>query len=133
MHEVRSEIAPPPVGPYSQAIRSGSLVFVSGQLGLDPETGKLAPDVRSQARAALENIGRVLEAAGLGYGSVVKVTVLLRDMSDFSAVNEVYATFFDHPCPARAAFAVVGLPLNALVEIEAVAETGSEAIDGRPD
>jgi len=121
---VSTESAPAAVGPYSQAVRAGDMLFVSGQLGLDPETGGLADGVEAQADRALENLGAILSAAGLGYDDVVKTTVLLDDIADFAAVNAVYAKRFPSDPPARAAFAVQSLPLEALVEIEAIAIFG---------
>ncbi|AYD90632.1 RidA family protein [Actinomyces lilanjuaniae] len=124
---VATESAPAAVGPYSQAVStgegSGSLVFVSGQVPLDPATGSLVEGgVQVQAEQVLRNVGAILSAAGLGYADVVKTTVLLADIADFAAVNEVYARFFEgEVLPARAAFAVAALPLGARVEIEAVA------------
>lgn len=121
-NEVKTNDAPGAVGPYSQGIQAGNLVFTAGQAGLDPATGKLVPGgVQAQARRTLENIGAVLAAAGTGFEQVVKVTVFLADMGDFKAVNEVYAEFFTEPYPARSAVAVKDLPLGALVEIEAIA------------
>jgi reactive intermediate/imine deaminase len=117
--------APEAVGPYSQAMRAGDLLFCSGQIGLDPATGTLVDGgVQAQARRVLANLENVLAAAGASLGQVVKTTVLLRDMADFAAVNEVYAEAFGEHRPARAAFAVTGLPKDALVEIEAVALLG---------
>ena len=119
--------APAAVGPYSQAVStgegSGAIVHVSGQVPLDPTTGALVDGgVRAQAERVLTSIGAILEAAGLGYDDVVKTTVLLTDIADFAAVNDVYARFFTAPVlPARAAFGVAALPLGAAVEIEAVA------------
>lgn len=114
--------APAAIGPYSQATRCGNLIFVSGQLPIDPATGAFAgEDIASQTRQSLENIRNILAAAGLDMGSVVKTTVLLQHISDFAAMNEVYATFFQGDCPARAAFEVAALPKGALVEIEAIA------------
>lgn len=118
---IRTPGAPGPVGPYSQAAASGGIVFVSGQLGIDPGTGRLEEGVEAQASRALENIKAVLAAGGMSMSDTVKTTVLLADMADFPAVNSVYAGFFEEPYPARAAFAVKALPLGALVEIEAVA------------
>lgn len=112
--------APEPVGPYSQAIAAGGLVFVSGQLGMLPG-GSLGITVEEQTRLALENVSNILEAAGTSMEDVLKVTILLGDMGDFAAVNGVYAEFFSEPYPARAAFQAAALPLNAMVEIEAVA------------
>lgn len=123
---VATENAPAAVGPYSQAVEAAGTVYVSGQVPLDPATGQLVEGgIRAQAEQALRNVGAVLEAAGLGYGDVVKTTVLLADIADFAAVNEVYARFFTGPVlPARAAFQVAALPLGAGVEIEAVAVRG---------
>lgn len=119
---VRTDRAPAAVGPYSQAIRSGGFVFVSGQIPLDPATGRLVEGpVEAQARRALENLKAVLEAAGCGLQHVVKTTVFLRSMDDFATVNRVYAEFFPEPPPARSAVAVADLPRGAAVEIEAIA------------
>lgn len=124
---ISTDQAPAAVGPYSQAISTGddagALVFVSGQVPLDPATGQLVDgDIAAQAERVLENVGAILRAAGLDYGDVVKTTVLLADIADFKTVNEVYARYFDaDPLPARAAFQVAALPLGAGVEIEAVA------------
>ena len=119
--------APAAVGPYSQGVstgqEAGSLVFVSGQVPLDPATGALVEgDIQAQARQSLTNIGEILKAASLSFADVVKTTVLLADINDFVAVNEVYAQFFTGPVlPARAAFGVAALPKGARVEIEAIA------------
>ena len=118
---IESSRAPKPVGPYSQAIDAGGFVFVSGQLGMDPETGNLAEGVEAQAGKALANIAAILEAAGLEMKDVVKVTIFLTDMGDFPKVNEVYAGYFSEPWPARACVAVAGLPKGALVEMECIA------------
>lgn len=118
--KVLSPDAPAPVGPYSQAVISGSFVFVSGQLGMVPG-GKLAETVEEQTSLALENLRHILRSAGCNMGCVLKTTVYLNDMDDFAAVNKVYEGFFQEPFPARAAFEVSRLPLNAMVEIEAVA------------
>ena len=114
--------APAAVGPYSQAVESKGILFVSGQLGVDPGTGRMVEGgVREQTRCLLENMKTVLLAAGYNLDDVVKCTVYLKDIGDFQAMNEVYATFFEKDPPARAAFQVAALPLDALVEIEAVA------------
>ncbi|HPV08019.1 MAG TPA: RidA family protein [Aggregatilineales bacterium] len=114
--------APTAVGPYSQANVVGDFVFTAGQLGVDPQTGQFVSDeVQAQTRRALENLRAVLEAAGTDLAHVVKTTVFLSDMANFKAMNEVYATFFEPPYPARSAVAVKELPLGGLVEIEAVA------------
>jgi 2-iminobutanoate/2-iminopropanoate deaminase len=117
--------APAAIGPYSQAVRAGSLIFVSGQLGLDPATGQFAGDgVEAQTEQALANIGEVLAAAGAGFGAVVKTTCMLADIADFAAMNAVYATRFAEGAPARSAFAVRDLPKGALVEIDVIAIVG---------
>jgi len=114
--------APAAIGPYSQAIRADKFVFVSGQLPIDPATGEFAgADITAQTRQSLTNIKNILESGGLSMKNVVKVTVLLQNIADFAAMNEVYATFFEGDCPARAAFAVAALPKGAQVEIEAIA------------
>ena len=118
---ISTDRAPAAVGPYSQAIRANGLVFVSGQLGLDPATGKLVEGVEAQADRALENMGAILAEAGLTFAHVVKATVLLQSMDDFAKVNAIYAKRFPESPPARAAFAVAKLPLGGLVEIEAIA------------
>jgi 2-iminobutanoate/2-iminopropanoate deaminase len=112
------------VGPYSQAVRAGDLLFVSGSLGIDPANGVMAADTLSQAQRALENIRAIVTAAGGTMADIVKVTVLLADMADFKPVNAIYAGFFQPPYPARAAYQVAALPLGARVEIEAVAFLG---------
>lgn len=116
-----SENAPQALGPYSAGIKAGNLVFLSGQLGIDPATGKLAEGVEAQAEQAFRNIGALLEAAGATFDDVVKVTVLLADIADFKRVNEVYARHFDEPYPARSAFQAGAIPAGGLVEIEVIA------------
>lgn len=116
-----SENAPQALGPYSAGIKAGNLVFLSGQLGIDPATGKLAAGVEAQAEQAFNNIGALLEAAGATFGDVVKVTVLLADIADFKRLNEVYARHFDKPYPARSAFQAGAIPAGGLVEIEVIA------------
>mgnify|MGYP001240532803 CR=1 FL=1 len=121
-HHVHTSGAPEAVGPYSQAHASGGLVFPAGQIGLRPATGEFAPGgIQEQTRRVLQNVQAILEEAGTDLAHVVKTTVFLSDMADFKAMNEVYATFFEEPFPARSTVAVAGLPLGALVEIEAVA------------
>lgn len=122
---VRTDKAPAAVGPYSQGVRAGGWVFVSGQVPLDPQTGELVSGgVEEQARQALKNLQAVLEAAGLTLGHVVKATVFLTDMDSFQRVNEVYASFFASDPPARACVEVSRLPKGADVEVEAVAYAG---------
>lgn len=113
--------APAALGPYSQGIDAGGLVFCSGQLGLDPATGDLAEGVEAQAERAMRNLAAVLDAAGVGWAEVAKTTIFLADIGDFSAVNAVYATFVTDPPPARSTVQVGALPKGALVEIEAIA------------
>jgi 2-iminobutanoate/2-iminopropanoate deaminase len=121
---VQTTAAPAAIGPYSQAIRSGELVFTAGQIGLDPATGELVGGVAEQADRALRNLTAILDAAGTSPERVIKTTVFLADMGDFAAMNEVYARHFSQPFPARSTVAVAGLPKGALVEIEAVALVG---------
>jgi 2-iminobutanoate/2-iminopropanoate deaminase len=123
---ISTEGAPSAAGPYSQAIRTGELVFTAGQLGLDPATGEFAADdVAGQADRALANLAAILEAAGSGMDRLLKVTVFLADIGDWPAVNEVYARLVPEPYPARSAFAVKDLPRGARVEIEAVASVAA--------
>ena len=122
---VRSDAAPAAVGPYSQAVRAGDFLFISGQLGIDPSTKKMVEGgIASQAERALANVTAILEAAGAGMNTVVKTTVLLQSMDDFARLNEVYARFFPEDPPARATYQVGRLPLGALVEIEAIVYLG---------
>ena len=119
---IQTENAPAAIGPYSQAIKAGGFVFASGQIPIDPQTGQfVAGGIAEQTRQVLKNLGAVLEAAGSSLDLVVKTTVFLADMKEFSGMNEVYATFFAGPPPARATVAAAGLPRDARVEIEVVA------------
>jgi 2-iminobutanoate/2-iminopropanoate deaminase len=111
------------IGPYSAAIESGELVFVSGQIPLDPRTGKLVEgDTAAQTRQSLENLKTILAAAGLTFAHVVKTTIFLTSMGDFAAVNDVYKTYMAEPYPARSTIAVAALPMGAKVEIEMIAD-----------
>ena len=118
---VSSDNAPAAIGPYSPGIQTGNMVFLSGQLGIDPATGKLAEGgVGAQARQSLKNVQALLAEVGATEKNVVKTTVFLTSMADFQEVNEAYAAVFDTDCPARSCVAVKELPLNGLVEIEAI-------------
>ncbi|MBD5227755.1 MAG: RidA family protein [Bacteroidales bacterium] len=119
--EIKTTKAPGAIGPYSQATIAGNLIFVSGQLPINPETGEMPADIKEQTRQSIANIRAILEEAGASLDNVVKSTVLLADMSLFGAMNEVYAENFREVYPARCAFAVKELPKQALVEIEVIA------------
>ena len=119
---IHTDKAPAAIGPYSQAVRWGNVIYVSGQIPIDPSTGAFAgEDIAAQTRQSLTNIKNILEAEGLDLSHVVKTTVMLKDIADFAAMNEVYAEFFTAPYPARAAYQVAALPKGARVEIECVA------------
>jgi 2-iminobutanoate/2-iminopropanoate deaminase len=118
---IATKNAPAAIGPYSQAIRTDGLIFCSGQLPIDPATGKMPEDIKEQTRQSLANVKAILAEEGLDINNVVKTTVLLADMSLFAEMNEVYGETFSQPYPARSAFAVKALPMGALVEIEVIA------------
>ena len=114
--------APQAIGPYSLAVRMGDLLFLSGQIPLDPATGALIEgDIATQTRRVFQNLGAILEAAGASFAHVARTTVYLADMADFAAMNEVYATFFGSPAPARSTVQAAGLPKNARIEIDLIA------------
>ena len=113
--------APKAIGPYSQAIEANGTVYISGQLGIIPETGTLAQGIELQAEQSLKNIGAILKEAGLTYNNIVKCTVLLDNIDNFKTLNEIYGKFFTEQFPARAAYQVAKLPLGGLIEIEAIA------------
>jgi 2-iminobutanoate/2-iminopropanoate deaminase len=123
--EVSTPQAPKAIGPYSQGIAIDGFLFCSGQAGLDPATGKLVDGIESQTERALANLTAVLAVAGMSFADVVKTTVFLVDMADFSAMNAVYARFAADPAPARSTVAVAALPMGARVEIEAIARRAS--------
>ncbi|MCH3923324.1 MAG: RidA family protein [Bacteroidales bacterium] len=119
---INTENAPKAIGPYSQAIKAGNgMLFISGQIPVDPKTGNVAQGITEQAEQVLKNISAILKEAGYTFNDVVKTTCLLNSMDDFKAMNEVYAKYFTQTLPARAAFAVEKLPMGVLVEIEAIA------------
>jgi 2-iminobutanoate/2-iminopropanoate deaminase len=119
---ISTDNSPKAVGPYSQAVWANDLLFISGQIPIDPKTGKfVSEDVKEQTKQVFKNIGAILNVAELGFENIVKATVYLADMNDFAAMNEIYAVYFKKDFPARAAFQVVKLPLGAKVEIEAIA------------
>ncbi|XP_076924255.1 reactive Intermediate Deaminase A, chloroplastic-like [Bidens hawaiensis] len=119
---VKTDKAPAALGPYSQAIKSNNTVFLSGVLGLIPETGKFVSDsVEDQTEQVMKNMGEILKASGASYSSVVKTTIMLADLKDFKKVNEIYAKYFPAPEPARSTYQVAALPLDAKIEIECIA------------
>lgn len=119
---IQTSSAPKALGPYSQAVKVNGLIFTSGQLGINPENGELAEGATKQAEQAFKNLATVLEEAGSGLEKIIKATVFFKDLKEFTAVNEVYATFFSSDFPARSAFQVAKLPLDAEIEIEVIAE-----------
>lgn len=122
MKSIHTEKAPAAIGPYSQAIEANGTVYVSGQLPVDPHTGQMIEgDIKALAHQVFKNISQILSAAGLGLDNVVKVTVMMADMNDFADMNEVYASYFSEPYPARSAYAVKTLPKNSRLEIECIA------------
>ena len=118
---IATDKAPAAIGPYSQAVNLNGTLYISGQIPVNPQTGSMPDGIEAQTRQSLQNIGAILEAAGLSFNDVVKTTVLLADMTHFAAMNAVYAEFFTQDKPARACFQVAALPKGALVEIEATA------------
>ncbi|MDA3867082.1 MAG: RidA family protein [Salinivirgaceae bacterium] len=118
---IATDQAPAAIGPYSQATEANGIIFISGQLPINPESGQMSGNIREQTKQSLENTKAILKEAGLTLKDVVKATVLLKNISDFGAMNEVYAQFFENEPPARAAYEVANLPKDALVEIETIA------------
>ena len=121
MKAIKTNMAPAAIGPYSQAIEANGMVFLSGQLPINPQTGEMPEGIEAQTRQSLTNARAILTEAGLTMSDVVKTTVLLADIADFAAMNAVYSEFFSEPFPARSAFAVRDVPKGALVEIECIA------------
>ena len=124
---VSSPDAPKAIGPYSQAVRAGDLLFLSGQVPLDPATGTIVDgDISVQTRRVMDNLGAVLKSAGLSFANVARTTIFLADMNDFAKVNEVYGSYFTEPFPARATVQVARLPKDARVEIDAIASFATQ-------
>lgn len=121
MKQISTTNAPAAIGPYSQALSAGNLTFVSGQIPVDPATGRMADTIEEQATQALTNLKHVLAAAGLDMSNVIKTAVFLADLNDFPVVNRIYESFFEAPYPARSCVQVAGIPKGALVEIECIA------------
>ncbi len=120
---IHTDNAPKAIGPYSQAVMAGGMLFVSGQIPINPQTGELSTaDISEQTKLVMDNIGAILKAAGLSYENIVKTTCLLADINDFAAMNNVYAEYFPTNPPARSAFAVKDLPKGARLEIEVIAQ-----------
>lgn len=122
MKEIKTTNAPAAIGPYSQAIVCGNMLFTSGQIPIDPKTGEIPEGVEAQARQALTNVKNLIEASGADISRVVKTTVFIKDMNDFSKINEVYAEFFTEPYPARSCVEVARLPKDVLLEVETIVE-----------
>lgn len=122
MKQIKTDKAPQAIGPYSQGIRTGNLIFTSGQIPTDPVSGTAAGGIEGQTRRAIENLKAVLTAAGAGLSNVVKTTVYIKDMNDFAIINEIYSEYFTEPYPARSCVEVSRLPKDVLIEIEAIAE-----------
>lgn len=122
LKEISTTNAPAAIGPYSQAIKVGNMLFTSGQIPVDPETGNIPDGVEAQAKQALANIKNLIEASGADISNVIKTTVFIADMNDFAVINEIYSQFFTKPYPARSCVEVARLPKDVLLEIEAIVE-----------
>ena len=122
MKEIKTTTAPAAIGPYSQAIVSGNMLYASGQIPINPATGEIPEGVEAQARQALTNVKNLIEAAGGSIDNVVKTSVFIKDMNDFAKINEIYAEFFTEPYPARSCVEVARLPKDVLLEIETITE-----------
>jgi 2-iminobutanoate/2-iminopropanoate deaminase len=118
---IHTNLAPEAIGPYSQAVEVNGLIYTSGQIGIDPETGELVPGVEQQAHQVMRNVSEVLRAAGTNNDSIVKAMIFLQNMDDFSLVNDIYASYLKQPYPARSAVEISKMPKGALVEVEVVA------------
>lgn len=119
--KIQTEKAPQAIGPYVQAVQAEALLFTSGQLGIDVQSGKLTEGVEAQTHCAMKNLGAILKEAGTDYSRILKTTIFVKDLADFATVNQVYASYFDGAYPARSCVQVAALPLGGLVEIECVA------------
>ena len=122
MKQISTDKAPAAIGPYSQAIKSGNMLFCSGQIPVDPETGIIPEGVKAQAEQALTNVKNLIAAAGSSIENVIKTTVFIKDMNDFAVINEIYAKYFTEPFPARSCVEVARLPKDVLLEVEAIVE-----------
>ena len=122
MKEIKTTAAPAAIGPYSQAVISGNMLYASGQIPLNPETGEIPEGVEAQARQALKNVKNLIESAGGSMDNVVKTSVFIKNMDDFAKINEIYAEFFTEPYPARSCVEVARLPKDVLLEIETITE-----------
>lgn len=122
MKEIKTSNAPTAIGPYSQSVVTGNMVFTSGQIPVNPETNEIPDGIEAQANQALINLKNLLEASGSSINNVIKTTVFIQDMSDFTTINEIYANYFNAPYPARSCVEVAKLPKGVLLEIEAIAE-----------
>lgn len=122
MNEIKTNNAPAAIGPYSQAIKIGGMLFTSGQIPIDPSTGNIPDGVEAQAEQALTNVKNLIEASGASIDNVVKTTVFIKDMNDFTKINEIYAKYFTEPFPARSCVEVARLPKDVLLEIETIVE-----------
>ncbi len=122
MKEIKTANAPAAIGPYSQAIVSGNMLYTSGQIPINPATGEIPEGVEAQARQALTNVKNLIEAAGASIDNVVKTSVFIKDMNDFAKINEIYAEFFTEPYPARSCVEVARLPKDVLLEVETIVE-----------
>lgn len=122
MKKIKTTNAPAAIGPYSQAIQTGNMLFTSGQIPINPATGEIPSGVEAQARQALTNVKNLIEASGGSIDNVVKTTVFIKDMNDFAKINEIYAEFFTEPYPARSCVEVARLPKDVLLEVETIVE-----------
>ncbi len=122
MQEIKTTNAPAAIGPYSQAIRTGNLLFTSGQIPINPATGEIPEGVEAQAEQALTNVKNLIEASGASIDDVVKTVVFIKDMNDFAKINEIYAKYFTEPFPARSCVEVARLPKDVLLEVETIVE-----------